>query len=108
MRWSPEPFPSMDQFEYDDLARQFRAAGGRWPEGMPALVVDDQHNLIDGYKRQHVASDLGIKTCHAYVLETAGMSDEERAEKYTLLRTALNNHTVLTDEIDAWLKELRQ
>lgn len=108
MNWAPEPYPSMRQDEYDDLARQVRRAGYTWPEAWGPLVVDDEHNLIDGFKRQKVAHDLGVTNCPAYVLTSASVPEDERSEKYTTLRAALNHHAILVDEIEGWLREVRE
>jgi len=100
----------MDRWEYDAL-RAYMIEHGGWGD-LPAIIVDDEHNLIDGYKRHHVYRDLADEygwngTAPAYVLTTAGMSEDERAEKYAALRLAVNTHTVLTDEIEAWLRGQR-
>jgi hypothetical protein len=106
MKWEPTPYPDMSQAEYDDLAHQMRAAGG-WPEGMPSIVVDDEGNLIDGFKRHRVMTDLGYSTAPAIVIQSDSVPEGERAAKYAELRKNLNNQSLLVDEIENWLKEIR-
>jgi hypothetical protein len=109
MHWQPDPFPSMERYEYDDLAKYMLANNG-WGD-LPAIIVDDEGNLIDGYKRRQVYMDL--REHHAwpphtpaYVLQgVESFPDEaERARQYAALREAVNNHSVLIDEIENWLR----
>lgn len=109
MHWQPDPFPSMDRAEQDGL-RAYMLAHNGWGE-LPPIIVDDEHNLIDGYKRHQVFTDLANEhgwphRAPAYVIDTAGMSDAERRDKYDALRIGVNSHTVLIDEIEEWLRGL--
>ena len=111
MNWSPDPYPTMARIEYERL-RDYMIEHDGWGD-LPAVVVDDEDNLIDGYKRHTIFTQLANergwpKTAPAYVLETSGLSDAERAKNYTELRRVLNGRLILIDEIDTWLKTLRE
>jgi len=105
MDWQPNPYPDMSQIEYDSLASYMLANG--WGD-LPAIIIDDENNLIDGYKRHQVARDLGFPSVPAFVIETSGLPDEERRAKYEALRRRMNSsQPLLIDEILAWLNKVR-
>jgi hypothetical protein len=106
-KWQPEPYPDMSQQQHDDLARHMAEHG--WDDALGTIIVDEFGNMIDGYKRSQVAWELGITTAPAYVINGAERFPDvaERAARYERLRDAVNNHTVLTDEIEAWLRAQR-
>jgi len=94
----------MSREQHDDLTRHMRTNG--WDDSLGAILVDEEGNLIDGYKRSQVAWELGITSAPARVLQgIASIPDEaERAAKYVELRAAINTKTVVADEAEAWLR----
>jgi len=109
MQWQPADLV-MERHEWDDLASKIRAAGG-WCEEFGPIVVDDEGNLLGGYKRVQVMRDTGYGHASppAYVVSAKHLPDEERRQRYPELRRSLNKRTTLslTDEVEAWLKESR-
>lgn len=107
MKWHPEPYPSMSREQHADLTRYMRKNG--WDESLGAILVDEEGNLIDGYKRSQVAWELGITNAPARVLQgTESIPDEAaRAAKYVELRRSINTKTLLADEAEAWLRGQR-
>jgi len=96
----------MSREEHDGIRAHLIEHGwGDWPP----IIVDEFGNLIDGYKRSQIAWELGITNAPAVVIQGAERfpDEAERAVRYAELRARLNDKTVLTDEIEAWLKEIR-
>ena len=106
MKWQPDDLV-MERHEYDYLAARVRASGG-WAEEFGPIVVDDEGNLLDGYKRVQVMRDEGYGHAAppAYVVNAKHLPDAERRQRYPELRRRLNarHHEVLLDEVEAWLR----
>lgn len=112
MNWTPDPIPTMDQVEYD-LLRAYMIEHNGWGQ-LPALVVDDEHILIDGFKRHQVYTDLADergwpRTAPVYILYMKDRyTDAQRSYLYVKLRRSLNARFVLIDEIEDWLRNERK
>ena len=112
MKWQPDPMPVMADWERDGL-RDYIIEHGGWGE-LPPILVDEDGNLIDGYKRAEVYTVVAHRfgwplNCPATVIQGGARypDDAERAAAYVRLRAICNSKTTLTDEIEAWLDPIR-
>jgi hypothetical protein len=102
----------MERWQRDDL-RAYMIEHNGWGD-LPPITVDEDGNLIDGYKRGEIYSQLAHQhgwpmTAPARVVQGAeAYPDEaERAARYGELRRVLNEKTLASDEADAWLRGAR-
>ena len=112
MKWSPDPYPTMERWERDGL-RDYMIEHSGWGD-LPPIIVDDEGNLIDGYKRSEIHSQLAHQrgwenVCPAITIHGAERfpDEAERAAAYLRLRQYANSDVVVADEADAWLRGLR-
>ena len=109
MKWSPDPYPTMERWQREGLASYMLEHNG-WGD-LPPIIVDDEGNLIDGYKRGEIYSQLAhvrgwAMTAPAVTINGAERypDEAERAAAYVTLRQYANTKPVLADEVEAWLR----
>lgn len=109
MKWSPDPYPVMERWERDGL-RAYMIEHSGWGD-LPPIIVDEEGNLIDGYKRGEIYSQLAHQngwpnTCPAVTIQGAERypDEAERAAAYRSLRQFANSKTLVADEAEAWLR----
>lgn len=112
MKWQPDPLPVMEPWQRDSL-RDYILANDGWG-GMPPIIVDEDGNLIDGFKRAEVYTVIANAkgwplNCPATVIQGGQRypDESERATAYARLRRYVNHRTVVVDEIEEWLASVR-
>jgi hypothetical protein len=112
MKWSPDPYPVMERWQRDGL-RAYMIEHNGWG-ALPPIIVDEEGNLIDGYKRGEIYSQLAHQNgwpnnCPATVIQGAERypDEAERAAAYLKLRQFTNSRPVVADEVEDWLRGQR-